>query len=612
MPRPLRVRTEFGSEILLVEHTEILEIDGEAQARRFLEELGEKVVDSVDPRALPSGLRSDFEGAGENRDEQLAVLAQMLSSGQFAVVRLQRPFRRLDPVRSVPLSSLRRTDVEDPAPTKVKETFAYEVRVVDELGEPVAGVPVSLSVSGSSRRLVTDGDGRVKVDDGTTGSSVVQLPDFAALQDALRSRWEQAREGEWLNEPVDHTYIDCAVPLPSVKIQAERLHTIVVQPRVICARVLELLFDTNKSFLLPSALEHIRAIRRLYHKRPHAKLLVVGHTDVTGEPHVNDPLSLNRAKAVMAYLRDDVKTWIGFYGQHMHAKARWGGHEDHLMLQAVLAESGEELTDTPLRHFQATRGLDPDGKLGPITRETIITEYMAIDGTTLPASVEPIAHGCGEHFPLDQADTEDTASAHARDRRVELFFFDADLGVLPAPSGDNSGPGSLEYPEWRRRSFETHTFIPSTITLSEVNLRLHDEDRNPMPGVPFIAKIGKVVLVEGVSDDEGFAFVPLPPVCPERILVRWGEDPIFDYAHELDIFPDCFPDNAQSSNVARLHNLGYAPTIDLEAAVLQFQADYGVDADPEPIGLVDGALPPATQQRLDAIWFEKNSNATRG
>ena len=159
----------------------------------------------------------------------------------------------------------------------------------------------------------------------------------------------------------------CSAPLPSVQVRAGRVHTIVVQPRVICARILELLFDTNKSFLLPSALEHIREIRKLYDTRPRAKVLIVGHTDITGEPDVNDPLSLNRAKAVQAYVTDDVKAWLDFYEDHMHAKARWGPHEDHLMLQAVLAESGEDLTDTPLRHFQATRGLAPDGKLGPIT-----------------------------------------------------------------------------------------------------------------------------------------------------------------------------------------------------------------------------------------------------
>jgi outer membrane protein OmpA-like peptidoglycan-associated protein len=457
MSDPVWVRGSFGEQFVFVDGHEILELRTEAEARGFLEELGEKALEAVDPNVLPPGLRADFE-ASSSREDRLTVLAQMLSSGQFTIVRLQRPFRRLDPIKSVRLSDLIEPKPDDP-PAKVKETFAYEVRIVDELGDPVVGVPVSLSVSGSPRRLDTDGDGRVKVDDGTTGTSVAQLPDLVALQDALRPRWEQPRDGQWLDEPDDHTYIDCSAPLPSVQVRAGRLHTIVVQPRVSCARRLELLFDTNKSFLLPSALDHIRAIRKLYDKRPRAKVLIVGHTDTTGEPDVNDPLSLNRAKAVKAYLRDDLETWLDFYGDHMHAKARWGPHEDHLMLQAVLAESGEELTDTPVRHFQATRGLEPDNKLGPNTREAIIVEYMSLDGTTLPEGIDPIPHGCGENFPLDKEEGQDQKTAHAHDRRVELFFFDGDLGVLPPPQGDISGPDTPEYPSWRRRSSETHRLV---------------------------------------------------------------------------------------------------------------------------------------------------------
>jgi hypothetical protein len=268
------VRGYFGEQYVLVDGHEILELRTEAEARHFLEELGEKAIEAVDPNAMPPGLRADFE-ASSTREDQLTVLAQMLSSGQFRIVRLQRPFRRLDPIKSVPLSSLLPPKVDEP-PAKVKDTFAYEVRIVDELGEPVEGVPVSLSVSGSPRRLETDGDGRVKVDDATTGASVVTLPDLVALQDALRPRWEQPRDGQWLDEPDDHTYIDCSAPLPSVQIRAGRLHTIVVQPRVICARILQLLFDTNKSFLLPSALWGRRMVNRTLWKS--GRTIAIGGT----------------------------------------------------------------------------------------------------------------------------------------------------------------------------------------------------------------------------------------------------------------------------------------------------------------------------------------------
>jgi hypothetical protein len=183
----------------------------------------------------------------------------------------------------------------------------------------------------------------------------------------------------------------------------------------------------------------------------------------------------------------------------MHHKARWGDHEDHLMLQAVLAESGEEVTDTPVRHFQATRGLEPDNKLGDNTRRAIITEYMAVDGTTLPEGIDPTAHGCGENFPLDPDDPPD----HTHDRRVELFFFDPDLGILPPPPGDLSPPDSPEYPEWRRRATETHTFQIRQIP--GMDLQVVDDSEVALPRVAYRLTTTDGQLVTGRSDDSGVA-----------------------------------------------------------------------------------------------------------
>ena len=598
------VRGYYGERYVLVDGREVLDLHTEAEARRFLEELGEQALEAIDPRALPPGLRADFQ-ASSSREDQLTVLAQMLSSGKFTVVRLQRPFHRLDAVKSVNLSDLIEPKLDDP-PVKPKETFTYEVRIVDELGEPVEGVPVTLSVSGSSRRLETDGDGRVKVDDATSGSTVVQLPDLVALQDALRPRWEQPRGEQWLDEPDDHTYVDCSAPLPSVQVRAGRLHTIVVQPRVICARILELLFETNKCFLLPSALEHIRKVRKLYDTRPRGKVLIVGHTDITGDPNVNDPLSLNRAKAVKAYLRDDVQTWLDFFEPHMHPKARWGPHEEQLMLQAVLAESGEDLTDTPLRHFQATRGLDPDGKLGPITREAIVAEYMSIDGTTLPEGIEPIAHGCGENFPLEEEEGQDAKTKHAHDRRVELFFFDGDLGVLPPVSGENSAPGSAAYPEWRRRSVETHSFVVQQQT---AHFLLVDAEGHPMRGTAFCALIGNLAPQRGMADQSGVAEVVLPRFCPETLGLAWGSSrPEGPFRYARRVFVDCGEGAGTQHLTARLQNLGFPVLADVADALHHFQSAERVDADPVPLGAEGGTVPARSQARIDEIFVKMVSS----
>jgi hypothetical protein len=225
----------------------------------------------------------------------------------------------------------------------------------------------------------------------------------------------------------------------------------------------------------------------------------VGHTDNTGDPDVNDPLSLNRARSIKAYLTDDVEAWLDFYGDHMHANARWGPNEDHLMLDAVLAATGEAVTDTPVRHFQATRGLEPDNKLGDNTRRSIITEYMAADGTTLPKSIEPVVHGCGANFPLALDDPPD----HTHDRRVELYFFDPHLGILPPPPGDLSAPDTPEYPEWRRRAQETHDY--RIRQLPTIELLVVDEAGRTLSDVAYRLTLFDGRVLEGTCAPDGLA-----------------------------------------------------------------------------------------------------------
>lgn len=88
-------------------------------------------------------------------------------------VRMEPVWRGLERQPSVMLrtsSSPHPTTRADPVrPTRAEETFAYELRLVHEIGVPIDGVPLSLRVSGSSRRLTTDGDCRVQAVSGGLG-----------------------------------------------------------------------------------------------------------------------------------------------------------------------------------------------------------------------------------------------------------------------------------------------------------------------------------------------------------------------------------------------------------------------------------------------------------
>jgi hypothetical protein len=249
-----------------------------------------------------------------------------------------------------------------------------------------------------------------------------------------------------------------------------------------------------------------------------------------------------------------------------------------------------------IRAFEADHGMEPSGKVSDDMLRALIQDYMAHDGTTLPPDTEVVFHGCGESFSLD-GDPD-------LDRRTEVFIFHRT--IKPKPASETS---ATEYAQWRDAVTEAHHLGVDTDSHEYLELRLHDEDRHPMARVPFRITVGDQPPITGRSGHDGLVFVKLPEFCPEFIRVEWGEHPVFDYAHDQDIIPECSPGESLQQDTARLHNLGYAPFVDLEAAVRQFQVDYGVDHEPIA-GLVDGALPPDTRARLDEIWAERQIDAS--
>ena len=268
----------------------------------------------------------------------------------------------------------------------------------------------------------------------------------------------------------------------------------------------------------------------------------------------------------------------------------------------VLPEGGEPYfsaergSSDAIRRFQEAMGMDPNGHADEDVLREVVSQYLALDGTSLPPETTVVAHGCGEAHPLGGPTDED--------RRVDIFIFHPTID--PAPASEVSAD---EYPQWVEAATAFHEIGVDHDASDHLELRLHDADSDPMPQAPFRVRIGKEPPITGISDDDGFVFLKMPPQCPESIHVEWGDHPHFDYEYSLDVFPACSPADPTSRAITRLNNLGYAPLVDLEAAVRQFQADYRVDHEPIQ-GLVDGALPPATQARIDEIW-DRQTNASR-
>lgn len=325
----------------------------------------------------------------------------------------------------------------------------FTVRILDAQGRPVPRLLVIMTPPGrDATGRVTDDDGIARLHDTVMQGSVELEVDGVA-----------PREGEPPRRPVE---VEDAVPYDGgpVSVPGDRPATLQLPPRVMRVRLVGMLFETDKAFLLPSALPGIRRLRTLYDAQQSLAALVVGHTDATGADAYNHTLSEQRALAVAAYLRDDVDDWLGRYAAPPAGKA-FGIREDKHMLSHLRDADGEpfyrgviddvswdEATKDAVRRFQASAnaiegaGLEEDGVLGPKTRRPLVTRYMAEDGTTLPAEATLETHGCGEHHPVEP--TADGV-ASAPNRRTEVFFFEHEV-TPPVPTG--GGEPCSEYPQW--------------------------------------------------------------------------------------------------------------------------------------------------------------------
>lgn len=275
------------------------------------------------------------------------------------------------------------------------------------------------------------------------------------------------------------------------------------------------------------------------------------------------------------------------------------------MIEALPDASGRAPTEGHIVWYQRTRGLKVDGICGPQTRRRLIADYMALDGTSLPQGIEAIVHGCGENFP--EQGTQDGAS-NPWDRRVEVFFFDGTLGVQPPVQSSISGPGSLEYPEWVKRTRRTDDHVvhdgPRMLAL-----RLHDAARSPIPGAKARVALG-ASFIPYDADGDGFIYVMLPASCPAQLRVEWGKpDAGEPFPFRFEVVPDCDDGAPADRDRRRLHNLGYPMDLPFAVAAKAFQVDYKVDHEPQPMGLTGSQLPPATKSLLATI-FEGECDAS--
>lgn|GEM_PF-1991275 len=347
--------------------------------------------------------------------------------------------------------------VADPPLPPVETLGTLELRVVDEAGAPVSGLALSFSVDGARVSVTTDGDGVARATDVAASFGSARIDDVKALRALIEPRWCMFRPTV-IAHGDDVTVAPIATAIPTVTVETGKLRTLVILPNHRRVRLVGMHFDTSKCFLLPSAMRGIRAVRSFYDETASTSLLVVGHTDARGARAYNEKLSLERAEAIVAYLKDDVEAWTAWFSSGALEK-RWGDRETAAML-SVLPEGGPTFGASSsnaardpavISAFQrwsnVTRGtaLVVDGDPGPKTRGALVAAYMALDHTTLPVAASIASHGCGPNQPLPP-DEQGNPRPEAEQRRVDIFVFDGP--VRPAPPGATSGPSSPHYPQW--------------------------------------------------------------------------------------------------------------------------------------------------------------------
>lgn len=487
MTRP-KIRRGF-TELTLHRRRDYLQVRDRAQA--------ESLADAYLEEGWRSILDRDFNlGIGDDAEIRDRLISRLLHGDLFLT--RDDVVRRLDRIEPSWLEPREHRD--DPLAPLREPTFVA-FTILHECGARYPGARLNVMLPDGEIRTVTlDGASRARLDDVTepgicrirprggpltlpdgtpVGAPIITLQPSDTRMDAGSDASVTLRTG------ADHRIVV--------------VEPVVVTPRAKCVRLSGALFALNKAFLLPDALEGIRVLKHMYDEIPDAEILVVGHTDTTGSSSRNQSLSLQRARAVVAYCQDDVETWYAFYGPDMDHSRRWGPPEDLAMLSA-LPRAGvpfygphheEHSLPAAIGRFQEAHGLVPDCDAGPITRRAMIAAYMAVDGTTLPAGVAITAHGCGEWFP--KVPTGDDVD-EPENRRVEVFFFKD--GVDPKPRGSTSTKGSGEYPSWLEKVEEERTFRPSEAGLGSVMLDTDIEvDHAKKAGVTF-----RLVSTDGAYD----------------------------------------------------------------------------------------------------------------
>ena len=519
-------------------------------------------------RALPGNAECDVQGLDwEDRRRIVEEIKDAFSFGSLIALRAKglgsfgaRPAFRDPNAHPKPGTAAPKNDAQ-------AKTW-FEVRIVDEGGEPIDQLDVVLTTRSETRKLKTGQTGIARWEQVEGSVASVRVSSEAVVRDKLKPRrGKMERDKAPVGPSVERLTLDESGS--SASLQSEAPSTIVVVLPLTRVRLIGMHFDTDKAFLRESAMKGIRSVVDVYRRAPRGKLLIVGHSDTKGNDQHNLDLSVERAEAVEAFLKDDVSAWEGWFGADKPKRKRWGNAEIEHMISALPCEQ----TVAGFQRFSnATRGtsLKVDGNAGTKTRRALIEAYMTLDRTTLPKGVGTAIHGCGEFFPEEQ--TGD-AVEDPQNRRVEIYCFDDE--IAPPVPGKKARKGEPEYALWKNQV--TQDIDVETEPRLELRLRLTDPDHNPLPG-------GSCrILPDGpihIADPEGFVELEVP-LGTEQFDLEWEPTPERTFVQRVFLSPRLETESNEDCG-RRLRHLGFVGA-DLVGLTESYQGFFGR----ERTGLID-------------------------
>lgn len=408
--------------------------------------------------ALFGALATSAWGLGEERQSLRPLLLRAFERQDLVVLAPRRRSAQLpgqaSPQVAPPVLP------RGPRPQIHLDLTFFEIQVVDEVGAPIDGIDLTLTVDGTPRKVTTAGGGKARVDRASGGFASAAVANLQQLRDTMKPRWQKPRKAKIpTGENVFTRHLED--PIAPVTLQNEVLGILVILPRFRCREIPGATFEFGRSFVRRDAIPALAGVAQELLHDDGQKAMIFGHTDEAGPSQLNKELSERRAKAVFALLTHDVPRWEELWVGADDAawRERWGLREAQHMLNALGVDPGDRggplredvvvlrrLRDAVSRFQEGdfpTRPaeqppLKATGRIDALTRQALFLAYAKlitrapVDAASRISSVGPSSFmGCGEFNPVSLHVTD------AASRRAVVLVYDipAEPQALPCRLG---------------------------------------------------------------------------------------------------------------------------------------------------------------------------------